>query len=107
MSDEMNESTRDAASLLIEGAKIVEHLPGEPEPTNTSAPIMAARLVGRAAMTLVIISLTIWLWPFYLFLVAIYGWAPNVPRLRQALRYLRNTWTAKPPRPWPRHLPAL
>jgi hypothetical protein len=79
--------------------EIPEHLPGEPEPQRASSALRAVRLVRRAIVTLVVAALTLWLWPAYLVLAALYGRAPNVPRLRQVARYLRATWTAELPPP--------
>jgi len=50
-------------------------------------------------VTLLIATLTLWLWPVYVALAAVYGRAPNVPRWRQILRYLRLTWSVEPPPP--------
>jgi hypothetical protein len=79
--------------------EIPEHLPGEPEPQRTSPATRVARLVRRSVVTLLVAALTSWLWPAYLLLAAVYGRAPNVPRLRQVIRYLRMTWAAELPSP--------
>ena len=79
--------------------EIPEHLPGEPEPPRASPVTRAARLLQRSVVTLLVGLLTLWLWPAYLLLAAVYGRAPNVPRLRQVARYLRMTWSAELPPP--------
>lgn len=72
-----------------------EHLPGEQEPAAASF----ARLLLRTAVTLSLLLLTSWVWPLYLALAAVYGFAPNVPRLRQVRRYLVQAWILEPPPP--------
>jgi hypothetical protein len=76
---------------------IHEHLPGEPVLERASAATRALRLLLRALVTLLLAALTAPLWPAYLLLAALYGRAPNVPRLRQVARYLRMTWRELPP----------
>lgn len=78
---------------------IPEHLPGEPDRRRPAAPVLALLLVFRALSVLLLLALTAGLWPIYLLSVALRGRPPNVPRLRQVLRYLRLTWTVRPPPP--------
>ncbi len=93
----MSDAPRASAGVTTE---IPEHLPREPELPRTSLATRAARLLRHAVATLLVALLTLWLWPVYLVLTALYGgWAPNVPRLRQVVRYLRTTWTVEPPAP--------
>jgi hypothetical protein len=77
--------------------EIPEHWPGEPEPPPRVA--TATRLAWRALTTLLLTTLTLWAWPLYAVLAARYGWAPNAPRSRQIARYLKTTWTVRPPPP--------
>ena len=91
--------TRNATSLILEGAIISDCLPGEPEEANHSAPAKLLRIGFRTGTTLLLLVLTSWVWPIYIILAAIYDWSPTAPRLRQVLRYLRQVWTANPPSP--------
>ena len=79
--------------------EVPEHLPGEPALPRASGATRVARLIRHTVATLLVALLTLWLWPAYLVLAAFHGWAPNVPRLRQIVRYLRLTWTVEPPAP--------
>jgi len=85
--------------LLLENASVPEHMPGEPPDRSGAAAFRFARLVLRVFLTALVILLTAGLWPLYLVGVAVYGWAPHVPTLRQAVRYLRAIWTVRPPAP--------
>lgn len=76
-----------------------EHLPGEPEPRDRWGVVRALRLAGRAVATLLLAAVAVPFWPVYLALSARFGWAPNVPRLRQVVRYLRLARTVQPPPP--------
>lgn len=82
-----------------DGVAIPEHLPGEPQRVRLASSAFAARLLFRAVATVLVAMLTAILWPIYWIAVAVWGWPPNVPRLRQVLRYLRLTWTVRPPPP--------
>lgn len=99
MTDEMADRDTSAAPLMLEGAAIPDLMPGEPNRTRKTGAEMAARLVLHAVKTLLLLALTSWLWPFYLLLVAAFDWAPNVPRLKQVVRYLKHTWSSNPPSP--------
>ncbi|NNL66971.1 MAG: hypothetical protein HKP30_12060, partial [Myxococcales bacterium] len=88
-----------ASNPPANGPEVQEHLPGEPPLRRASPAARAARLALRVATTLLLAAVLAWLWPIYLLLAAIHGWAPNVPRLRQVVRYLRHTWTVAPPSP--------
>ncbi|HKJ25744.1 MAG TPA: sulfotransferase [Myxococcota bacterium] len=64
-----------------------------------SAGRRALRLALRAATSVLLVLLTAILWPVYLLLAARHGWAPNVPGLRQLVRFGRLAWTVRPPDP--------
>lgn len=79
--------------------EIPEHLPGEPLHTPPGPAKKLLSTLQSVVLVSLVATLTTPLWPFYLVAAAIWGWAPNVPRLRQIARYLRLTWTANPPKP--------
>lgn len=85
--------------LLLDGAVVPEALPGEPVRPVPSTPVFVLKLTLRVFTTLLMFIATAGLWPLYLLGVLIWGWTPNVPRMRQFGRYLRLLWTAKPPAP--------
>lgn len=92
----MNDVRTDAEDGPLD---VSEHLPGEP-PLRREAPARrAGRLLWRTGTTLLLLLATVWLWPLYAVLSVFYGRAPNVPRWRQIGRYLRLTWTVRPPAP--------
>ncbi len=76
-----------------------EHLPGEPRRAPRSTPVLLFRLVLLTLFVTVLAHLTAGLWPLYFVVALVWGWPPNVPRVAQVLRYLRLTWTVRPPPP--------
>ena len=99
MATEMAGTERAMSSLMLDGETIAAHLRDEPEIKRASTAALTVRLALRTFTTLLIAVLTAGLWPLYLLLSVVYGWPPNVPRLRQALRYLRLAWSVRPPAP--------
>ena len=85
--------------LLLHGAAIPEHLPGEPVRPIPSAPVFVFKLALRVVPTLLMLIATAGLWPLYLLGVLIWGWTPNVPRMSQFGRYVRLLLTVNPPAP--------
>ena len=84
---------------MLEGAVVAEHLEGEPPVRSSSPAILIARLALHAVATALWLALSSALWLPYLTLMAIYGRAPNVPRLRQVICYLGYTWRVEPQAP--------
>lgn len=84
---------------IFDGSAVSEHLPGEPRRDPPPTLRFVARLCVRAVSVVLLALLLAGLWPLYLLGAAIWGWPPNVPRLRQVIRYLRLTWTEQPPAP--------
>lgn len=78
---------------------IQEHLPGEPLRPPLTLISFLRRLILRVPLLILLAVVTSGLWPVYFLAVLIWGWPPNVPRVPQILRYLRLTWTEKPPAP--------
>lgn len=86
-------------SEIYTGGPIPEHLPGEPQRKRSPAPVIAVRLFVRSFVVLLMALLATPAWPLYLLGVSIWGWPPNVPRRAQVWRYLRHTWSVRPPPP--------
>ena len=77
-------------------APIPPVLPGEPTRPMASPPKFLAHMTIRLLGILIIGSFTAFLWPLYLLGGLLLGWPPNVPRIPQILRYLREAWSPKP-----------
>lgn len=86
------------------GRDIPEHLPNEPQPAGVQGWRLWLRVAATAVLIKILFALTTPLWPLYGLFALVYGRAPNVPRLRQAKRYLVNIWTAPAALGW--HTPA-
>lgn len=85
---------------MILDVPVPEHLPGEPTPgPRPVGTAFALRVAGRGVLIALLAVLTAPLWPLLLLGSLVWGYPPNVPRLRQILRYLRHTWTVDPPPP--------
>jgi hypothetical protein len=67
--------------------------------TPTSHPLLAVRLATRLLALAVLAAVSTPLWPLYWLGTLIWYRPPNVPRLAQAIRYLKLTWTVDPPAP--------
>ena len=84
---------------LFSRGPIPERLPGEPDRRRVAAPLILLHILVRALVLLLIIGLTLPLWPLYLLGAAIWGWPPNVPRPTQVRRYLGHVLSGRPPPP--------
>ena len=83
---------------------VVEHLPGEPQHKAPTHVLFTIRVLLRLGSLVVIAAVTWPLWIVYVLAAFIWGWPPNVPRCGQVMRYLRLTWTVRPPAPGLRKL---
>lgn len=82
-----------------ESLPVLEHLPGEPHRPRLSPLPLAGWLVLRGVLVVLLLGLTLGLWPLYGLGVLVWGRPPNVPRLAQVARYLRLIATVRPPPP--------
>lgn len=92
-----------SSPLLLEGVEIAEHLPGEPERGPLPAPRLAIAVLGRLVLVATLSVLATAALPLFAVGVLVKGRPPNVPATAQVARYLRYTWTVRPPR-WSRPL---
>ena len=81
------------------GNRTPEHLTGDPDLSRTSALGFMFRIIRRTAGFVLLAIITAPLWPLYWLGALIWGSPPNVPKLWQVRRYLRLTWTIRPPSP--------
>ncbi len=81
------------------GNRTPEHLTGDPDLSRTSALGFMFRIIRRTAGFVLLAIITAPLWPLYWLGALIWVSPPNVPKLWQVRRYLRLTWTIRPPSP--------
>lgn len=85
--------------MSASSSPVPELLPGEPDRRPPTGIRFAAGLAVRAVGVSLLLALTLPLWPVLALASLVWGWPPNVPRAAQIARYLRLTWTARPPPP--------
>jgi len=85
--------------MRFDSTAVVERLPSEKPVPRPSPLALCFRLVVRAVLLAFLFLVTMPLWPIYWVARLIWGRPPNVPRLGQIRRYLKLTWTERPPPP--------
>ena len=70
-----------------------------PETERPTAAQVVARVLPRLVILGLLAIVTTPLWPLYWLGTLIWYRPPNTPRLAQVVRYLKLTWTVRPPPP--------
>jgi hypothetical protein len=79
--------------------RMPEYLRNEPRFIPVSAGYFLLNIVFRTITIVFLAVIALLFWPIFLVAAWRYGWPPTVPRMRQAVRYLRLIWTEAPPPP--------